>query len=229
MSFASIFTVYLVLVIGSVVAVAGNWLPRRASMLVFTVLLVWLAYAGILGFAGVVGHYDSLPPGIALLTGPIVLALLVLALSTPGRVVASNVPLWLLLGFQLYRTGVELSLHHLYSIGLAPKLMTLEGGNVEILVALTAPLAAWMVTRGSAARTFAWIWNLAGLFSLANIVVRAVLSAPGPLHLIHAEVPDTAILLFPFTFIPGFMAPLAFTLHVLAFRAFRKQGAAAKA
>ena len=96
-----------------------------------------------------------------------------------------------------------------------------------MLVALSAPLAAWLVTRGAAARRIAWAWNLLGLLSLGNVVIRAVLSAPGPLQLIHAEVPDMAILTYPFTFIPGFMAPLALALHILAFRSFGAGNAAA--
>jgi hypothetical protein len=100
-------------------------------------------------------------------------------------------------------------------------MMTLAGGNIEIIVAATAPVAAWLVGRGPTGRKVTWGWNLIGLLSLANIVTRAVLNAPGPLNLIHTEVPDQAILLFPFTYILGFMAPLALALHILAFRALR--------
>jgi hypothetical protein len=62
------------------------------------------------------------------------------------------------------------------------------------------------------------LWNILGLLSLANVVTRAVLTAPAPLHLIHAEVPNRMIGTFPFMFIPGFFVPLAVVLHVLAIR-----------
>jgi hypothetical protein len=39
------------------------------------------------------------------------------------------------------------------------------------------------------------------------------------LKLISTEVPNVAMGFFPYTFIPGFLAPLAVTLHVLAIRA----------
>ena len=184
-------------------------------------LIAWLGYAALLGATGVVAAHDTLPPGLILLVGPVVVALLVVSLTAPGAHLARNLALSLLVGFQVFRVGVELSLHHLWTLGLAPRLITLEGGNIEILVALTAPVAAWLATRGPNGRRLAWAWNVVGLLSLANVVVRAVLSAPGPLNVIHAEVPDLAILTFPFTFIPGFMVPLALTLHVLAFRSFR--------
>ena len=220
MTFPTVFAAYLVLVVVGVVSVAGRWLTGRARLATFALLVVWLGYAGILGFTGIVAHYDQLPPGVALLTLPVVLTLLVLTLGRPGKALASLIPLQLLLGFQVFRVGVELSLHHLWNLGLAPRIMTLEGGNIEVLVAVTAPLAAWLAMRRPVGRRIARAWNLVGFLSLANVVTRAVLSAPGPLQLIHAEVPDMAILTYPFTFIPGFMAPLAFALHILAFRAF---------
>lgn len=83
---------------------------------------------------------------------------------------------------------------------------------------ISAPLAAWAATRGPAWRRLLLGWNVLGLISLANVASRAVLTAPGPLNLIHAEVPDLAIITYPFTSIPGFMAPLAVLVHILAIR-----------
>lgn len=222
MTFPSLFLAYLVLVVFAAAAVALRWLRGRARLSMIGLLVAWLAYAGTLGITGVAVHYDQVPPGLVFLVVPVVAALLALTLTGPGTILAHQIPLRLLIGFQVFRVGVELSFHHLSSLRLAPRIMTLEGGNIEIVVALTAPVAAWLVT-GSTGRRVAWAWNLVGLASLGNVVVRAVLSAPGPLQLIYAEVPDMAILLYPFTFIPGFMAPLALALHILAFRAFARR------
>lgn len=220
MAFPLVFSIYLMIIASAVALILRLWLTPRAFFLAITFLVGWLAFATTLGVTGVVGRYDLVPPGMVLLVGPVVITLLFFALTTPGAILAGSIPLSVLLGFQVFRLGVELSLHRLWSMGLAPKLMILEGGNIEILVAASAPVAAWLSTRGDIGRRMAWWWNFIGILSLANIVVRAVLTAPGSLHLIHAEVPDVAIITFPFTFIPGFMAPLALTLHLLAFRAF---------
>jgi hypothetical protein len=177
-----------------------------------------------MSFSGVPGMYNRFPPGMVLLVAPVLLALLALTFGPAGRYLASHAPLTLLLGFQVFRTGVELSLHHLYVLGLAPKLITLEGGNIEILVAITAPLAAWASTAGRSGMRIAYVWNVIGILSLGNVVVRAVLTAPGPLHFIDGGVLDFAIITSPFTAIPGFMAPLALALHILAFRAFSHLG-----
>jgi hypothetical protein len=49
-------------------------------------------------------------------------------------------------------------------------------------------------------------------------VVRAILTTPA-LQALVTEVPNRALGMFPFTFIPGLMVPLTLTLHVLAIRA----------
>lgn len=220
MTFPILFAGYLVLVVVALAIMLQRFLAMRQLPVTVAILAGWLGYASILGATGIVGRYDQVPPGLVIMVVPIVATLLALGLSIPGGILATRIPLALLLGFQVFRVGVELSLHRLWSLGLAPRLITLEGGNVEILIAVTAPIAAWLVTRGPTARRLAWVWNLAGLLSLGNVVVRAVLSAPGPLNLIHAEVADMAILTWPFTLVPGFMAPLAMMLHIVAFRAF---------
>jgi hypothetical protein len=222
-TFSTLFTAYLVVVAVAAVITARIWLMSREALATIAFLAVWLAFAGWLGITGVVGRYGHLPPGIALLNVPVLVAVVGLVVTGPGAILARRIPLVVLIGFQVYRVGVELCLHHLSSLGLAPRIMTLEGGNIEILVAASAPVAAWFVSRGEAGRRIAWVWNLIGILSLVNIVARAVLSAPGPLQIIDVNPLDTAILIYPFTFIPGFMAPLALALHLLAFRAFRSQ------
>lgn len=216
------FLSYVALVAAAVAAVLKRYMPPRAAWLGLAGLLVWLAYAGALGYSGILQDPALRPPGIARMVGPILVSLLALmGIGKFGRLVAAHVPLAVLVGLQSFRVGVEVCLHLLWQAGLLPHAMTLQGGNIEIIVALTAPLAAWAATRGQRARQVVWAWNLVGLLSLANVVVRSVLTAPGPLNLIHTEVPNLALAQFPFSFIPGLMAPLALVLHVLVFRAMR--------
>jgi hypothetical protein len=97
--------------------------------------------------------------------------------------------------------------------------MTFAGANIDIYIGLSAPLIAWSSTRGRWGLKLAGAWNFLGLLALLNVVTRAVLTASGPSHLIHSEVPDQMIGTFPFLLIPGFFVPLAVVLHLLAIRA----------
>jgi len=102
-------------------------------------------------------------------------------------------------------------------------MLTYGGANFDILIGLSAPVAAFLYATRRVGTRAVIVWNAIGLATLANIAVRAALTAPGPLNLIHAEVPNLALGTFPYTYIPGFFAPLAVTLHVLVIRAAREQ------
>ena len=219
---ATLFLAYVGLVAAIVGAVLLRYLPVGGALAGIAVLAAWLGYAGVMGYTGIVGDPTRMPPGIFLLLMPII-AFVAIALgpSQIGRHLAAILPLGLIFALQSFRIGVELVLSSLHEAGLAPRLLTLPGGNVEILVGLSAPLIALIATRGVPGRRIAFVWNVVGLLSLLNVATRAVLTAPGPLNLIHAELPNVAMGMFPFSYIPGFMAPLAMILHVLAFRALR--------
>jgi hypothetical protein len=98
-------------------------------------------------------------------------------------------------------------------------MLTFEGANVDIYIGASAPLIAWLSTRGRLGLKLALGWNVLGLLALTNVVTRAVLTSPGPFNLINAEVSNRMFGTFPFMFIPGFFVPLAVLLHVLAIRA----------
>ena len=189
-------------------------------------LPAWLAFVGALSYFGVIGNATLRPPGAIYIFVPVFLFIILFAVrSQAGSRLALEVPLSWLIGAQVFRLVVELFLHQLWKEGLVPRLMTYEGGNIDIFIGLSAPLAAWVATRGRSGQRAALLWNVMGLLALANIAARSVMTAPGPLHLLNADVPNIAIGTFPFTFIAGFCAPLAVLLHVLAIRALRSRSA----
>jgi hypothetical protein len=216
------FSAFVAVLAAVLVALLWRTLPRRAASIGSFGLLAWLVYAGAIGASGLLRNASLRPPGIIYLALPLVAFIaFVIARGPVARQLADAVPLWLLLGLQVFRMGVEATLQVLFEAGQVPRLMTLAGGNVEIVVALSAPAAAWLSTRGAAGLRLARVWNGLGLDSLLNVVLRGVLTAPGPLQLIHAEVPNLAIGQFPFSYIPAFMVPLALILHLLALRSLR--------
>jgi hypothetical protein len=204
-----------------VVGVAARYLNGRTASIYISGLFAWLTYVGLISDFGVVRNTAMRPPGVAFLFLPIVIFFLILiarAKSPTFERLAVSFPLWLILAVQTFRVGVELFLHQLWTAGLVPRMLTFSGANVDIYVGASAPIAAWLSTRGRSGLRSVLVWNILGILALANIVTRAVLTAPGPLNLIHTEVPNRMIGTFPFTFIPGFFVPLALLLHILALR-----------
>jgi hypothetical protein len=216
---STLFLGFVALMTTFVVALIDRYINRRVALGVLTGLLVWFLYAVLMAHFGIISNSEMRPPGIAFIVVPVLLFLLFFVVRSP--VIAGGVlafPLWLILGTQCFRVGVELFLHQLWIEGLVPRMLTFAGANIDIYIGLSAPLIAWSSTRGRWGLKLASVWNILGLLALLNVVTRAVLTAPGPLNLIHTEVPDRMIGTLPFLFIPGFFVPLAVVLHLLAMR-----------
>jgi len=217
---ASLFIAFVCAVASVLLAIAWRWLPLRTALGITIGLPLWLLYVGWLGYAGVLRAPGLRPPGIAYVLIPAVLfVFLAVVRSRAGGRIATAIPLVVLVAVQSYRIGVELFFHQLWLEGLVPRMLTFAGANIDIWIGLTAPLAAWASTRGRPGLRITIAWCALGLVALANVAVRSALTAPGPFNGVHAEVPNLAIGTFPFMFIPGFLAPLAVALHVLAIRA----------
>lgn len=217
-----LFLAFLVLVAGAVVGASFHYLSKRTALRVLAGLAIWLAYVGMLGYVGILQDLSLRPPGIAYVLLPVFLFMGFALVRSPGGLkIALAFPLPLLLGAQSFRVGVELLLNQLWIDGVVPKMLTFEGANVDIFIGASAPLVAWIATRGRTGIRLALVWSVLGLLALANVAIRSAMTAPGPFNILHAEVPNLALSSFPFFYIAGFFAPLAGGLHILAIRAMR--------
>jgi hypothetical protein len=217
-----LFIGFLVLTAMVVLALTARYLNSRTAFRVLAGLAVWFAYVGLMGYSGVARNAAMRPPGVAFIVVPVFVFVVVFAFKVPSAA-ALALPLWIIMGTQSFRIGVELFLHQLWIDGLVPKMLTFDGANVDIYIGASAALIAWLSTRGKWGMRLALAWNMLGLLALTNVVSRAVLTASGPFNLIHAEVPNRMMGTFPFLFIPGFFVPLAVVLHALAIRAISSQ------
>jgi hypothetical protein len=95
--------------------------------------------------------------------------------------------------------------------------MTFDGRNLDILIGLTAPLAAWILYR-TRSRTFGILWNIAGLASVLNIATIAILSMPTPLRRFMNDPPNTLLAHFPFIYLPAVLVPAGYIAHILSIR-----------
>jgi hypothetical protein len=79
---------------------------------------------------------------------------------------------------------------------------------------------ACFVKRAWPERVAVW-WNVAGIVILLNVVVHAQLSAPTPFRVFETEPPTTFIGDVPYIWLPAFLVPLAWLLHLLSLRQLR--------
>ena len=220
---ATLFILYLILMIGVVATLSFSYLPRAVVPRIMAALAFWLSYAGLLSYFGVIANPALRPPGPLLIFVPFLIFLVCLVGSSAATRIALAFPPWVLLATQSFRIGVELLLHRMWHDGTVPRMLTYSGANVDLYIGLSAPLAAWISTRGRQGLKMALAWNFLGLLALTNVLVRAILTAPGPLNLIHDDFRNLAIGKFPYTFLPAFFVLLAASLHVLSIKALRSQ------
>ena len=221
MTTPTLFLAFAAVMLVIVVALFARCLKGRQAVIASAGLIMWLLYVGLIGYFGVIRNTEMRPPGFTFLFIPLVALLVLFAVrlrSFAGTRCALLFPLQVVLFIQSFRVIVELFLHQLWMEGLIPRVLTYSGANIDIYIGASAPLVAPFSMRGRPGMQLALIWNVLGLLALANVVIRALMTAPGPLNLIHAEVPNLMIGTFPYMFIPGFFVLLAVALHVLALR-----------
>src|SRR5258708_400155 len=144
---AQLFLTFLVFVVVAVIGTSAAYLPRRTTFAIIAGLAIWLVYVGLFSALGYMRDASLRPPGIVWLVGPVLLFVVFVVRSNIGAGVAAAIPLWLILGFESFRIGVELLIHRLWEDGLVPKLLTYAGGNVDMFVGLSGPPIPWIATR----------------------------------------------------------------------------------
>jgi len=146
------------------------------------------------------------------------IAILAFTFSKAGKEILLRIPTENIIRIQGFRFFVELLLWALYLENQAPIQMTFEGRNFDVLSGLSAPLIAWLIATGKISKTGVIIWNVVCLGLLVNIVATAILSMPTPLRVFMNEPANTIVTVFPVSWLPGLLVPMAYGLHFLSLR-----------
>jgi hypothetical protein len=201
-------------------------MARARALAIAAALWLWLAVMALLAARGFFAEFGAMPPRLLLALLPPLAVLVILARSrTVGEWLDAVPPAWLVHA-QAFRIVVEIALWRLVVEGVAPHIMSFTGRNFDILVGLTAPVVARVcLTPGARRQRWAAWWNVAGILILANTVVHAFLAAPTPLRIFLTSPPNVFVAHFPFIWLPGFLVPVAFALHLLSLRQLRRGAA----
>lgn len=180
---------------------------------------LWIIVLSVLSLTGFIGDFSSMPPKfIVVLVVPIIGLVFLHRSKTFKQIIALVPHHWLVL-LQSFRIAVEILLWLLFLDNIAPVQMTFEGRNLDILVGLTAPIAALLFFKKNKIRKWGGvIWNVLGLALLLNIILVALLSTPTPLRIFMNEPANTIVTKFPIVFLPGILVPLAYYLHFFSLK-----------
>lgn len=207
---------FLLTAVGAIVLLAK---ALHASRILWIGAAVWILLQSVLALSGFYRVTDSVPPRFLLLLGPpFVLIALTFALPK-GRTMIDGADLRMLTLFHTIRIPVELVLLALADCRFVPPLMTMHGGNWDIVSGVTAPFAAFVLVRGTSVRRIPLLlWNIVCLVLLLNVMVRGVLSAPSPFQRFAIDSPNLLPLTFPYILLPGLLVPMVLFAHLVSLR-----------
>lgn len=189
-----------------------------ASRTFLAVSVLWLSALALLASQGFFLKLDTFPPRILL--APLLPTLAIGALygTQAGRSFREGASLEMLTWLHTIRLPIELLLYALYINGQIPERMTFEGGNLDILTGLTAPLMAYLVfVKKSLSGHWLLGWNVVAVGLLLNVVIPALLSAPLPFQTMSLSQPNVAVLKMPFVWLPGYVVPVVVLSHLITF------------
>ena len=180
--------------------------------------VLWLLVLAVLAMQGFFRDFSDLPPRILLVaTLPPVFLIFILLVSRTFRLLLKVIPESWFFYVQAFRILMELMLWLGYKGGFVPPQMTFEWLNFDIIVGITAPMAAYVFFgRGRYRRLEGIIWNVFGIVLLLNVVVIAYFSTPAPWRVFYNEPALTFVSEVPFIWIPGFIVPFALGMHVFS-------------
>jgi hypothetical protein len=215
--------IYLVLVIlefHKAIRLTG-WDVRRKKNFItsaIVILLLWGGFVSAWSISGKMADFSNFPFNLMpVILIPIVIAVPFIASKRTGELL-KRIPPANLIRLQSFRFFVEILLWLLFVANMLPVQMTFEGRNFDILAGFTAPVIAVLALKRQISKSGIIVWNVICLALLLNIVITAILSTPSPWRVFMNEPANYIVTWFPFSFLPGFLVPLAYYLHFLSLR-----------
>ena len=195
----------------------GEVVRRRRTVILAVAVLAWLLATALLAASGVLRRIDARPPPLVLLSLAAVIIGIVVPFSSLGTLLIRGLPLWALVGFQVFRLPLELVIHQAYVEGVIPAQMSYPGLNYDILSGITAGMLGLWLVRGQVPRWVVVAWNALGSVLLLNIVALAILSTPR-FQWFGADHLNVFVTYPPFVWLPTILVVAALMGHVLVWR-----------
>ena len=210
---------YIIFTLSTLFAILLFFKATGHSKQVLIIILLWLALQSVISLSGFYTITKGLPPRFILLLLPPVIFIAALFLTKKGRLAIDSYNAKALTMLHVVRIPVELTLYWLFLYHTVPSIITFEGLNFDILCGLSAPVVYYFgyIKKVLGSKVII-IWNVISLLLLANVVVTAVLSAPFPFQQFGFEQPNTALLYFPFIWLPCCIVPVVFFAHLVCLR-----------
>lgn len=162
--------------------------------------------------------FETRPPTMLFIFAGVLSLAFGAGFSRFGRQLAAGLPLAALVGFQAFRSPLELLLHEAYREGLMPVQMSYTGRNFDIVTGITAAVLGLWLWKRPLPKWMVQAWNVMGILLLANILTVAFLSTPLPIRRFFNEPANVWIKDAPYVWLPAVFVLLAIMGHVVITR-----------
>ena len=214
--FISLITVILFITSAFFFGIGKNRKSRNILMKYFLGLIfLWMFGIWLLTLNSFFLDFSARPIRVIFITLPPALTILILFSQRRGRALIKNMPLVSLTYIHLVRVPIELVLWWLSRYGLLPSALTFEGQNFDILAGVSAPFVAiFLIGKHKKQKIGAILWNLAGLMLVVNILFHGVRTTPYFWNVSISDIPNQAVLHFPFILLPAIIVPIVIFSHL---------------
>lgn len=209
------YSIDILFILGTLFAVFLFYRAGVRQKGILAILLAWVLIQMGIGLSGFYTDTQSLPPRFLLLILPPFLAIIGLFTNRKGRDFIESMDGKVLTWLHVVRIPVEIALFVLFLHNQVPELMTFGGKNFDIAAGISAPFVAWLgYHRKQLDRSILLGWNFLCLALLCNIVINAILSAPVPFQQQAFDMPNVAVMYFPYVWLPSVVVPLVLFSHL---------------
>ena len=190
------------------------------AKIILSIISFWLVIQAILSLNEFyAADTTGIPPRFIFAILPPFVTILILFLTKRGLAFIDNLPLINITYLNIIRIPVEIVLLWLFLHKAVPKLMTFEGKNFDIISGITAPFIAYFgFEKERLSKKIILYWNVIALLLLLNVLIIGILSAPFAFQTFSFIQPNTAILHFPFIWLPAYIVPIIFFGHLVSIR-----------
>ncbi len=209
----------IVFVLTTLLTVFLFYIASNRSRMFLILTAVWMLLQAVIAFNGFYQNTVSFPPRLIFLAPPTLIVIALLFVTQKGKKFLDRLNPEMLTILHIIRVPVELVLYWLFLQGSVPELMTFEGRNFDILSGFSAPFVYYFgYIKKQMSKPVVVIWNFVCLGLLGNIVSNAVLSTPYPFQQLAFDMPNTAILNFPYVWLPCIVVPIVLLAHLASLR-----------
>ena len=195
----------------------GMAVRRRRVVRIGIAVFAWLLVTALIAASGLLRRFDATPPPFGIFALAVVVIGIIVPCSSLGTLLVRGLPLWALVGFQVFRFPLELVMHRAYVEGVMPVQMSYSGQNYDIVTGITAGALALWLARRDVSRWIVAAWNVLGLALLVNIVTIAIVSTPR-FAWFGRERLNTFVTYPPFVWLPAVLVTAALMGHILVWR-----------